>query len=98
VAFGSVVLVTASEERFVKGTSAAVGEVVRRRLDRARSSSDVNRRRVSIQGWRSSGHAPSRCSYSVFFIPASVSGVSCGFFQTFQATGLLQWPWALLRR
>jgi hypothetical protein len=86
-AFSSVVLVTTSEERFMKGTSAAVGEVVHRRLDRARSSSDVSRQRVLIQGWRSSGHAPGRCSYSVFFIPASVSGVSCGFFKPFRQWG-----------
>jgi hypothetical protein len=50
-------------------------------------SSDVSRQRVSIQGLRSSGHAPGRCSYSVFFIPASMSGVSCSFFKPFRQWG-----------
>jgi hypothetical protein len=39
---GFAALVVSSEERFVKGTSPAVGEVVRRRVDRARSSSDTS--------------------------------------------------------
>jgi hypothetical protein len=85
--FGFVALVAPSKERFVKGTSPIVGEVVHRRVDRARSSSDVSRWRVSIHGWRSLGQVPDRYSYLIIIIPASMSGVSCGFFKPCRQCG-----------
>jgi hypothetical protein len=79
--FGFVTLVAPSEERFIKGTSPAMGEVVRQWVYQAQSSSGVSRWRVSIHSWRSLGQAPGRYSYLVIFIPALMSGVSCGFFK-----------------
>jgi hypothetical protein len=99
-AFDSVALMVAmSAVHFVKGTPAVAGDAVGWRVDRARSSRGVSRRRASIHGRRSSGCVPGRCSLIDVFIPGSTSGVFCGFLKASMrwAPPDLGWLWSLLR-
>jgi hypothetical protein len=61
-------------------------------LDLARFSigGGVGRWRAQIQGRRSPGCIPGRCSTNGDFIRTSVLGVLCGSFQSFDAMGFLQ--------